>query len=67
MTPHRRQAVARAVCIDGFCRWELLGTEHVIAELDAIADPSDRLRALLRVSFRDVSHLRAEASLTAPP
>ena len=46
-------------------QWELLGTERIIAELDAVADPAARLRALLQVSLRDVSHLRAEASLSA--
>lgn len=46
-------------------RWEELGTEQVIAGLDAIEDPRERLKALLRVSFDDVGRLKAEGSLSA--
>jgi len=46
-------------------RWEELGTDRVIAELEAIADPRLRLASLLRVSLDDVAHLKAEASLSA--
>lgn len=46
-------------------RWELLGTDEIIARLDAIADPRRRLTALLEISFDDVVRLRAEASLSA--
>lgn len=56
-----RDALVRAVLE----RWEAVGTEDVIAALDAIADPMARLRHLVTVSFENVEHLRAEASLQA--
>ena len=46
-------------------RWEQLGAELVIQQLEAISDPRARLEALLNVSFDDVQLLRAEASLSA--
>jgi AcrR family transcriptional regulator len=46
-------------------RWEELGTDAVIAGLDAIAEPRARLDALLSVSFDDVARLKAEGSLAA--
>jgi AcrR family transcriptional regulator len=46
-------------------RWEKVGTEDLIAQLDHIADPRARLVMLLDVSFDDVARLRAEASLGA--
>ena len=46
-------------------RWESEGTLGVITRLDAVADPAARLRKLFAVSLDDVTHLRAEASLSA--
>ncbi|MET0283760.1 MAG: helix-turn-helix domain-containing protein [Polyangiales bacterium] len=46
-------------------RWEAVATEAIIAEVEAIVDPRERLRALLRASFDDVANLRAEAALAA--
>jgi AcrR family transcriptional regulator len=45
-------------------RWAKEGTA-LVAKLDAINEPPAKLRALLRVSFDDISQLKAEAALSA--
>ena len=56
-----RDALLKAVV----ARWAQAGTAHIIEQLQRIEDPTARLRALLRVSFDNLNHLRAEAALTA--
>lgn len=45
--------------------WERVATEDVIAALDAVADPRERLTRLLALSLDQLDHLRAEAALQA--
>ncbi|MBX3276086.1 MAG: TetR/AcrR family transcriptional regulator [Sandaracinaceae bacterium] len=45
--------------------WEEGGTDRVIRDLDAQADPRERLRALVHVSWDRLDHLRAEGALSA--
>ena len=46
-------------------RWEEAGTEQVIAALEAIDDPRERLVRLLALSLDQLDHLRAETVLQA--
>lgn len=45
--------------------WAHEGTEQVIAALEAIGDPRERLRRLVHVSWERLDHLRAESALAA--
>lgn len=45
--------------------WEREGTDAVIAALDLVADPRERFRRLVHVSWERLDHLRAEAALAA--
>ena len=47
----------KALLAAALARWELLGTESVIAELDQLPDPIDRLRRLLHVAFSGPLHV----------
>ena len=56
-----RDALVRAVLE----RWERLGTDDIVASLDALTDPRERLVRLFDLSLDDLDHLRAEAALHA--
>ncbi|TPV93006.1 MAG: TetR/AcrR family transcriptional regulator [Myxococcales bacterium FL481] len=45
--------------------WERLATDDVIARLETIDDPADRLRALFREAWDRIDFLRAEAAIGA--
>lgn len=45
--------------------WEEEGTDALIRELEALADPRERLARLVHASWERLDHLRAEAALAA--
>ncbi|MFP2910775.1 TetR/AcrR family transcriptional regulator [Pyxidicoccus sp. 3LFB2] len=46
-------------------RWEQLATAGVIAQLEALADPGERLRQLLALTFESGPHGRIEVAIVA--
>lgn len=45
--------------------WEREGTDAVIAALELVPEPRERLRRLVQVSWERLDHMRAEAALAA--
>jgi AcrR family transcriptional regulator len=54
-----------ALVVAALAMWEERGTAGVIAELDALPDPQDRLRRLFDLVFRDGSAGRVDLALLA--
>jgi AcrR family transcriptional regulator len=45
--------------------WEAEATDAIMRELDAVADPAERLASLFSLSWDRVDHMKAEAALAA--
>lgn len=58
--PNREALVAAALTL-----WEAKATENVITTVSAVADPVDRLRALLAEAFQDDVGSRADVAILA--
>lgn len=54
-----------ALLTRALAHWQQVGTDEIVARLDALPSPQERLAALFNVAIRDPRELRAEAALQA--